>query len=179
MVDLQKGMNKQRQEIEFLTLSLGKILLNLLELEMFARIFIESRKNPDISKREGISLPNIQLDSIVERNLLTGIEPLGAILDRYNRECSIKYQVERDKIVFLRNALAHGRVFGEGEMGNPSFKLLKFKKLNNEDKNMVKVECATYMDRTWLNDKVNFVNEEINKIREAVSEIHPWVKVEF
>ena len=112
---------------ELHALRLGKLLGNLQSIEMGARLFLNKA---DVHRASEIirSLPKLEKGDLVEFSPLTSGHDLRQVLERYNklaRDC----RIEIDRIIDLRDALAHGRVFGYGSMQTAnSLRILKFRR---------------------------------------------------
>src|SRR5947209_6682955 len=105
-------------------LALGKLLGNLLSLEMAARMAIlklDTRAANLITQ-----LSQVREGEWVETNALTNRSDLRQTLEKYNKHASSDCKIDVAPIVRLRDALAHGRMFGFGAETRPHLRLLKF-----------------------------------------------------
>ena len=84
------------------------------------------------------------------------------ILKQYNRQVPDDCQVSAKQIVDLRDALAHGRMFGSGQ-DSEHFRLLKFAKRPNEQERVL-VTLAIDVTEDWLSDNIAFLDDEISKV---------------
>ena len=84
------------------------------------------------------------------------------VLKRYNQQVSAAHRIDAERVVELRDALAHGRMFGFGPKGR-HLRLLKFDK-NRDKQGKVLVTMAIDMTEGWFNDGIRFLEGEIEKV---------------
>lgn len=109
----------------------------------------------------------------VELSPLTNDLDLRGVLERYNKAAK-EYRVDIERIVNLRDALAHGRVFGRGPIQTAiSFRLLKFEREAKDKK--VQVAMAKDMTKEWFNENIEFLLKSLEKIRIALE----WNKTDL
>ena len=150
-------MNEEkRKELERVALKLGKILMNILTVELFARIFLEGKGGRIKEMKEG---------DVVERSPRLNNNNLSEVLESYNKKCENNdYKLEKERIVQIRNTLAHGQLFGNGEVFDLPMVILKFKpnyKVKNLPDTQVMVESVEKITDFWLDDNINFLYGEI------------------
>lgn len=149
--------------LELHALSLGKLFGTLQTIELGARLFLA--KTNDI--------PEWKIGDWAELTLLTNNLDLREVLERYNK-AAMNYRVDIDRIVSLRDALAHGRVFVRGPIQNAhSLKLLKFKR--KAEAKRVQVEIAWEMTEEWFKENIGLLVDSFEKIRTALD----WNKVDL
>jgi hypothetical protein len=103
----------------------GAIVTNLQTLETSLRIFLVRRYDQDLE------FPRLG-DTSARQNYLTAFEPLGALIDEYNKSLTLAEQqfiIDFDA-VRVRDALAHGRLVLSEPPAWPAT-LWKFGKIND------------------------------------------------
>lgn len=149
--------NKERFENH--ALKLGKLVGNLLTIEMVARLAIV-KLDQYFASKVITQLSQIKEGDLVEWNAFTNADDLRQTLEKYNKRAPLKNKVDVTAIVDLRDALAHGRTFGAGNM--KYLKLLKFNRKHKEGK--VSVDLAQDMTATWFDKNILMLNQAIDKI---------------
>ena len=137
-----------KKNFEGHALNLGKLTGNLLSIEMAARIAIVKLDKHSASQ-VFTELPQVKEGDQVESNAFTNADDLRKTLEKYNKYAPNEYKVDVAFIVGLRDALAHGRTFGFGNIG--CLRLLKFKRKKN-NKGRVTVEVAQVFGEIIKND---------------------------
>lgn len=150
------------------TLFLGKLVTNLQSLEFLLRGFLSTVYNlnsngliPGMPK----NIYDLEVNTIVPENYLTNYYSLGQLIDKYNsylngRDTSLS--INKQTLVDLRDALAHGRV--SGTTPYPPHKILKFDSPKN---GQVRVAFSQTMDEGWFRDQIRFVFGEVKKVYNA------------
>lgn len=100
----------------------------------------------------------------MELNAFTNKDDLNQTLEKYNKRAPINCRIDLKPIVALRDALAHGRIFGFGSMEH--LRLLKFNRKPNNGK--VAVELAVDMTDEWFQGNTRILNDAIGKIKKAL-----------
>ena len=149
-----------QMEGELHALRLGKLFGNLLSLEMITRMALAKVDRKD-SFSEGPQLPQLKKGQRVDVSPLTDRRSLMGTLKQYNQHVGGAYQVEAKRIVELRDALAHGRMFGFGP--GRHLRLLKFDK-NTDKQGRVLVTMAIDMTKDWFDDSTKFLEAELDKV---------------
>jgi hypothetical protein len=144
-------------------LQLGKIVGNLLTIEMAARLAIVKLDKFTASKVH-TQLPQVKEGDLVELNAFTNADDLRQTIEKYNKRASLDCKIDVGAIVNLRDALAHGRVFGFGNMKH--LRLLKFSRKQKADE--VLVTLAQDMTETWFDTNIVMLNQAITKIRTSL-----------
>jgi hypothetical protein len=83
------------------------------------------------------NLTKIQEGQLIPKNALTNYDNLGQIIQKFNKHSDIVYKIDQQKILRLRDGIAHGRILSDAP--DAINKLLKFSKPKNND---VEVEIA-------------------------------------
>jgi len=149
--------------LELHALSLGKLLGNLQTIETGTRLFLAKAD----------MIPELKKGDWAELTPLTNNLDLRRVLEKYNKAAK-NCRVVIDRIVNLRDALAHGRVFGRGPIQNVhSLRLLKFKRKAEAKK--VQVEIAEEMTEGWFKENIEFLLNSLEKIRTALD----WDKTDL
>jgi hypothetical protein len=160
------GSMSDLSPFELHALRLGKLLGNLQSIEMGARLFLDK---VDVQRASQIliSLPQLKEGDWVECSPLTNGQDLRQVLERFNKFAP-EQRIEVDQIVRLRDALAHGRVFGYGSMQvAKSLRLLKFARKENTGK--VQVVMVEDMTEKWFDENLEFLKDALEKIRTALN----------
>ena len=136
--------------------SLGRLWSNLLSLELVMRLCILRKRGQEASMPK---LDNLREGDIVKESALTGYDSLGKVIDKFNAEFKKESWIkEKDKIVRLRDALAHGRFLSP--MPSP----MKFYKFGKPEKGKVRVELIEEMTRKWFGKNIRFIAEEVRRL---------------
>ena len=128
---------------------LGKAVLNLQALEFLLRLFLYQ-----VNKEENW-FPKYK-QSNVHINSLTDYSSFCELITRFNKKS--QFSIDRNKIVNLRNAIAHGRVFKEGE--NP----LRLVKFGPPKDGFVSNEYDEYLDEEWWNENYKLIRKSISHV---------------
>lgn len=124
---------------------LGQVIENLQSLEALLRIVLSEGRGPDPFK--------LQAGQQVPETVMTAWESLRELMRKFNKTAPSEYRLDIDRIVDLRDALAHGFTHIK-RPGSPT-RLIKFGKPRNR---RVPVEIAVDMTPEWLAEqrKVTF-----------------------
>ena len=145
-------------------LSLGKLVGNLLSLEMGARMVIV-KLDQRVAEQVKTQLPQVKSGNMVEFNAFTNGDNLAQTLEKYNKWAPLDCRIDISPIVNLRDTLAHGRMFGYGSM--KSLRLLKFSRKPKNGK--VLVELALDMTDEWFLENIRILEQALGKIRKALN----------
>jgi hypothetical protein len=155
-------MSKKAQfEAHFL--SIGKLIGNLQSIEMGARMAIV-KLDQWAAKQVQSQLPQIKVGDSVELNAFTNDDDLTQTLEKFNKRAPPEYRLDIGLIVNLRDALAHGRIFGFGSLAH--LRLLKFSRKAKDGK--VSVELAIDMTDDWFRKNIRLLDQAFEKIRKAL-----------
>jgi hypothetical protein len=156
----------QAKWFESHALRLGQIVGNLLSLELLARMVIAKSK-PDKSGKVNADLARVKEGDWVGVDALTNSDDLNQTLEKYNKRAPSDCRLDVNQIVRLRDALAHGRSFGQGPVGPPAFlRLLKFSRKNRDGK--VQVEICVEMTDEWFADSTIMLFDSLRKVARAL-----------
>lgn len=153
---------------------LGELIGSLHTVEMLARLFL--------AKREAGCFADIQRNILKLRkgdqaviSPISDSRALKPVLIDYNNCVDEKSKVDVEAIVFLRDALAHGRVFGCGTPQNGHLRLLKFEYYKEKPPNgKVNVVLCEDMTDDWFADKRKLIEQATENIRKALGWLqHP------
>ena len=148
---------------ELHALNLGKLVGNLLSLEMGARMAIVKLEER-AAKQVQAQLPQVKVGDLVEVNAFTNSDDLKKTLEKYNKRAPVNCRIDIAQIVNMRDALGHGRAFGFGEMKH--MRLLKFSRKSKNGK--VSVELAQDMTDVWFQTNIETLNAALEKVRNAL-----------
>ncbi|RRV17062.1 hypothetical protein [Pseudomonas saudiphocaensis] len=153
-----------RSDLEKHALNLGKLVGNLLTIEMAARMFIAEHE-----AKSGVNfatqLPTLKAGDLVENDAFSNPDDLRQTLRKYNKRAPSEYKIAIDEIVNLRDALAHGRSFGFGN--STHLRLLKFSRKKIGEK--IKVEQAKDMDDAWFSANILLLNLALEKLTKSLN----------
>lgn len=152
----------QAKPFESHALSLGKLVGNLLTLELGARMAIVKR-DARLAAIVQTQLPQVREGEWVEYNPLTNKDDLQQTLERFNKRATDKCKVDIVRIVRLRDALAHGRAFGVGSPQRGVLRLLKFSR-KPDAQGMVQVTMAVDMTDEWFRENIEFLMDALRKV---------------
>ncbi len=163
IVLLSRGKMNETSQCEKHALNLGKLTGNLLTIEMAARMAIV-KHDDHAASCVFTQLPQIREGDLVECNAYTNSNDLRQTLQKYNKQVHEDYNVDVTAIVNLRDALAHGRMFGYGDKQN--LMLLKFNRKKHDGK--VLVELAQEMTNVWFSDSIEMLIKATEKVAGAL-----------
>ena len=167
-IGLSLKMVNQEQEYHD---SVGKLIANLQSLEFLLRAFLATIYDTDSNGLiPGMpkNMYDLQVGDMVPINYLTNYYHLGQIIDKYNeylKPKDVSFLIDRDSIVGLRDALAHGRVSGVSP--HPPLRIIKFDKPDKQNIGQVKVVFSDTMDKEWFSSKIHFVYEAMMRVHNA------------
>lgn len=118
-------------------------------------------------------LADLQEGQWVERTPISDPRSLTPILRRYNCLVATKNEIETQRIVTLRDLLAHGRTFGLGS--SPLLSIVKFGREPNEAGRILVEKCVE-MNQAWFDNELAFVGQSLGKIVDALAweQLHTW-----
>lgn len=150
--------------------SLGRLVANLLSLELAIRLFLTKANGDDFvdknphAAREG---------EWVNLTALTDFSPLSDLLKRYNRFATEDgIEPISKEIVGIRDAIAHGRLatIGDGDR----FHLIKYSKPNN---GRVKVEFNQQCSAEWFAQTNQQLRDAIRRVLDHINSRFPGAMV--
>jgi hypothetical protein len=143
--------------------NLGKIVGNLLSIEMGARLAIV-KLDERAAKQVQAQLSQVNFGDYVEINAFTNDDDLRQTLEKFNKRAPLNCRLDIKPIVNLRDAMAHGRMFG---LGSKRFlRLLKFSRKPTAGK--VTVELVQDMTDAWFKQNIEFLDLALEKVRIAL-----------
>ncbi len=89
---------------------------------------------------------------------MTCYDPLKVLIARYNKLAASEYKVD-EKIVELRDAIAHGRVAATGSSNY--FRLMKTERAT---KGVLTVSYSVEMTEDWLKEQIRRTRAESKKV---------------
>ena len=151
---------QDKPQFESHATNLGKIVGNLLSLEMGARLAIV-KLDERAAKQVQAQLPQVKAGDLVEINAFTNDDDLKQTLEKFNKRAPLNCRLDIKAIVNLRDAMAHGRMFGVGSM--KQLRLLKFSRKAKDGK--VSVELVQDMTDAWFLQNIQLLNSALEKVR--------------
>ena len=149
--------------------ALGKLIANLLSLEFIIRAFLfESDRLRTGEVPQGGSLAGLQVGASVPEDPMTSYKSLGPLVEMYNAHVvAVDSALRVDAgLKDLRDALAHGRVFGVSPLG--PLHLVKF---GRPSCGRVRVTHAFVMTGEWFRGQIKRVGDEVRKVQQALSRL--------
>ena len=157
-------------------LYIGKLVIHLHSLETVLRTCLLVN---DIGDKKSIEITtkyhNLVLGQEVDDDAFTNYDQLKCLIKKYNEMVSL-YSLKKLKIddyhdlVNLRDAIAHGRAFYQ-EVSPPYTTMILLKFSNPKKTGKTKVVYMEVMNNDWLEDKINLVLKEYNKVVKAYNRI--------
>jgi hypothetical protein len=96
---------------------------------------------------------------VVSPDAAARYDSLGPTIERYNGLVTEAHQLDAKRLVQLRDALAHGRVFPTGTTGYP-MRLVKFGRKTSAG---VPIETAVDMTAAWFAEQIELVGAAIHR----------------
>lgn len=145
---------------------LGRLVANLLSLELSLRLFLLKVDGDDFVDANPHAA---SVGEWVNVNALTDFRPLSQILKRYNELAeSDGASSISSEIVVLRNAIAHGRLGAVS--GEDSFRLIKY---GQPDGGRVPVEFNQECSEQWFKEENGLLRDAINKVNQRMNHRFP------
>lgn len=145
-------MDKETSPLNEYALKIGKIVVNRQSLELCLRLFLSYFNN-----EPSFSIDAYKKGDDVPLNSLTNYDTLGTLIEKYNNVVNVKID---KSVVDVRDMIAHGRIMSDHPKG--PFSLYKYSKPKGNNK--VEVTQAVVIGDTWLNDKINLIKNQVDKI---------------
>lgn len=138
---------------------LGKIVSNLQSIEFALRMFLLAANGESSSTKYF----DLKINDEIGEDSFTNYDTLDQLIKKYNEHVTVvdKALCISVKVVALRNALAHGRVFSTNPSPNHPYQLFKFTKPAN---GKVKVTHSEEMNSDWYKKNIKLTFEQITKI---------------
>jgi len=153
--------------LEEYTCALGKIVVNLHSLEFALRTFLWNYESPQNPPNWNTQISQLQVGQTVPLNAFTNYDELRKLINKFNSLVDASLCVD-PKVVTLRDALAHGRVWAQAP--HPPMQLVKFSKPSNGSVTVTHAECV---DDQWLQSQASRVSGEIEKVAKAGLKMQP------
>lgn len=135
---------------------LGRLWSNLLSLEVIMRLCILRKRGQGSST---LDLATLTEGTTVEENALTNYDSLGKVIDKFNSEFTKENWItEKEKIVRLRDALAHGRFISS--FPSP----IKFYKFSKPKAGKVNIELIEELTIEWFDINIKLISKDIRRI---------------
>ena len=145
---------------------LGRLVANMQSLELALRVFLH---NDEIAK--GLPQPSIiysemKAGDVVKKDAFTNWDTLQKLIAKYNKDKRVIANglTIDEKLVIIRDAIAHGRVASTG----PSITTKRLLKFKHPVGDTVEVEYSALMSREWLNEQMDCFHHAILKVVKAV-----------
>ena len=139
---------------------LGKLWACLLTLEEYLRNYLSW-------KEKGIpTSPNvyeIQEGNFINKDAYTNHDTLGKLIQKFNNDPANREKIGQEKILKIRDALAHGRLVGKLDDG---YWLSKYGIPKN---GKVEVEFHHKFNSEWLTQSEEYVRKETGRVRVALN----------
>jgi hypothetical protein len=149
---------------------LGRLVANLQSLEFIMRGFLHESapRRPD-GIPHGTDWYTFGVGTEVPLDEFTNWDTLGQLIEKFNMEMLRRGDpgLDKDALVTVRDALAHGRVSSASPEGD--MRLLKFDKPGRGNR-VVRVTFNQAMTREWFRDQTRAVGQAIRRVYEAMAE---------
>lgn len=138
--------------------NLGKLLQNLLTLELLLRLCI--------LKKEGkifpLDISELEEGDKVLFNVLTNRDDLEKVINRFHSYKNMPHKLDKEMVLKIRNAIVHGRLLSKKAGG--SMWVFKFSKPKD---GFVTIEVAQEMDSKWFNEAIDSIYSEVQNIEKV------------
>lgn len=141
---------------ESYALALGKVVENLMSLEMLLRAVLQVLE----PGTRAVNLAALKVGDIVSIEPITDYDSLRKLIRRFNASVPPDDRIDENQLTDLRDAIAHGRVFAVTH-GGP-LTLVKFGRPDKSGK--VKVDSMVVLDETWLAGQLRIVFAAIQTV---------------
>lgn len=95
----------QGETVDDLTFAIGKVIVNLLSLELLMQLYLQNKVPL------GFDLRRVMAGDSVPESCLTNYDTLGRVIEKYNNDVSTQFMVD-ESVADLRDAFGHGRIVG-------------------------------------------------------------------
>jgi hypothetical protein len=157
-------------ELERYTLAMGRILVNFHALEVALRHFFKGYEARLAPPSPAVPDKPMHVGQVVPLETYSAYDSLNGLIKSYNAvvvKSHAQFVLEAT-LVELRDALAHGRVWGT----EPPLQLLKFSKPTKGGAGVTVLQADT-MDETWLEAQNTRVLRETAKVFKAGKQLQP------
>lgn len=120
----------------------------------------------------------MQVGHTVSTDAFTNYDTLGELIRKFNAAIAHENQelIIDETIVLLRDAIAHGRVWGDSPI--PPFYLVKFGKPRKTDNN-VPVTFSEKVTLEWINIQIERVLTSVHRVYQAGRNRYPDTFVDY
>ena len=139
------------------TIALGRLVSVLQILETTLRLAMEQLE-PNLAAHWHWGA--LQVGQAVPYDALADYRGLRTTIERYNGLVPAPNRIDAERLVALRDALAHGRVFPMGDTGFP-MRLVKF---GPSAGTTFPVEQVADMTQEWLQEQISLVGAAIQRL---------------
>lgn len=151
--------------------ALGRLVSNLVQLE-FSLLVALYLQEPTQMPTE--TLQTLKVGDVLPENHLTSWTTLKDLVSEYNaREKARAAKTVDDRIVDLRDAIAHGRVTMRRD--TMEYRLIRFS--NPRKTGKVTVELTDTLTMRWLEQQVKFAADAMMVICARIEELKPEVRI--
>jgi hypothetical protein len=150
---------------------MGNLVVNLQSLEFAIRAYLHNENARSKQQRSefGEKIYDFKEGDEVEENTFTNYDTLGQLIDKYNKIVELTDSslcIDKERIVSVRDALAHGRTASESPSADAPQKLIKYDKPVN---GKVRITHCDTLDESWFREKIRLVMESIKHVVQANS----------
>ncbi len=158
-------------ELDNHALPFGRLMGNILSLEFFLREFLfKAAGNSDDSFPELAKFDELKEGDSITLNAFTTDKYFREVVERYNKDSRIKKRglVINNTLVDLRNALAHGLIYGLTP--SPPFRLLHFERHRDKvkRKDIVSIKLNSLLTIQWFNEQIVQVRLVMENVEKAI-----------
>lgn len=156
---------KRNKAIDKHVINLGQLWANLASLDLLIRAYIIRKTDQETS---AVNLDNLREGDVVKETILTSYHPLNELISDFNKLCEKLDQIDKDRVLRIRDSLAHGRVYSNKADG--PMKLIKFGKPKD---GLVEVKVLEEMNQEWFNESIKFLVSTVEKVAGLFNMIAP------
>ena len=148
------------------TKNLGSLMANLNSLEFSLRAFFqELPSSRPLGLSDGTDIYSFPVGTELLENEITSYDTLGKLIEKFNAFAKQKgFQEIDEKIIAIRDALAHGRV--SSPTINDNLRLIKFSKPKN---GKVKITFNEVLTKNWFSDNIKLVFDAVYIVHKCPS----------
>ena len=142
---------------------IGKLIANLWSLETALRFFLIKR----LKEEEGFNkIRKVSIGDTLDATHFTNYDSLGKLIERYNKfSTSEENKLNKEKLLLIRDVLAHGRILIDDMEDIESWCLVKFSEVKEDQ---VTVENKVFIngdEGKWLKESIKYTSDELLKIK--------------
>ncbi len=154
------------------TRCLGQLLSTFQGLEFMVRAFLYKREGPEGAVVDDSPDFNAAVGSFVPISSYSDFRSLDPLVRAYNKLIRRVGRVDLaidEGIVDVRDAIAHGRIFGTP--GSETLELVKFDKPDKTTPGVVRVAVRCTLTTEWLKERAQHVQNQTLRVGKAHSSI--------